>query len=123
MKVKLTRRWGSNKPGSTVDVNPAMGDWLTATGYGETSKGAATTGAVAAGSDGPDLRAGGDPSRRSPRSITSAGRSDTTDLGQPARRPANPAKAPSTTGTATTDTGDTDTGTGSATTTRRTRGS
>lgn len=68
MKVNLVRRWGPNPAGDTVTVDDVQGRWLldhhfAVRGKNDTSH---TAGAVAAGTDGPDVKAGGDATRRYP---------------------------------------------------------
>lgn len=64
-EVQLVRRWGAHQPGETVDVDEQMCAWLVDNSFGETdeTKGSATSGAAAPGTDGPDPRAGGDSTR------------------------------------------------------------
>lgn len=64
-QIRLVRRWGSHQPGETVDVDKPMADWLVDQSYGETTDnpGTATARAKDPGTDGPDPRAGGDPTR------------------------------------------------------------
>lgn len=63
--VKLVRRWGSHEPGQTVDVDDTMAAWLVGTHHAEAPDrpGTARAGVVAPGTDGADLRMGGDLSR------------------------------------------------------------
>lgn len=63
--VKLTRRWGSHEADSTVEVDDTMAAWLVTNCYAETEDrpGTARAGVLAPGTDGADLRAGGDVSR------------------------------------------------------------
>jgi len=63
--VQLVRRWGSHESGSTVEVDDTMAAWLLGNHYAEEQgkEGTASAGALAPGSHGADLRAGGDLSR------------------------------------------------------------
>lgn len=65
MKLNLVRRWGSHDAGESVDVDKAMADWLVGNCYAEAPDrpGTARAGVVAPGTDGADLRMGGDLSR------------------------------------------------------------
>lgn len=67
--LKIVRRWGSNQPGATVNVDDeAQARWLVDNHFAEPGQGdgSATAGSVAPGSDGPDPRAGGDRTRLRP---------------------------------------------------------
>lgn len=71
----LVRRWGPNAAGQTVTVEDAeQAKWLLNHNYAQRTKTStsASDGAAAPGTDGPDLRAGGDGSRRRPVSMTSS---------------------------------------------------
>jgi len=82
----LVRRWGSHQPGETVDVDDLQGQWLVDTAFAvrpgqEDRNRHGGSGRVHPGEDGPDPRAGGDPSRlrmtdavKSPREGERAGR-------------------------------------------------
>jgi hypothetical protein len=65
MKVHLVRRWGSHAAGESVEVDDTMGKWLLGTHHAEAPDrpGTARAGVVAPGTDGADLRMGGDLSR------------------------------------------------------------
>ena len=68
-KLVIVRRWGSHKPGETVDVqDEQQTNWLLFNHFAERSNQleAATAGAAAPGTDGPDPLAGGDYTRRRP---------------------------------------------------------
>lgn len=70
----LVRRWGQNPAGQTLTVeDDAQAAWLLDHNYAQRSKTStsASDNAVAPGTDGPDLRAGGDGTRRRPTSIRS----------------------------------------------------
>ena len=83
-QVKLVRRWGSHPAGETVDVDESQ--WLVDIGFAvrpgdEDRNRHGGSGVVHPGTDGPDPRAGGDPSRlrmtsevKSPREGERAGR-------------------------------------------------
>lgn len=85
-EIKLVRRWGSHQPGETVEVDDTMATFLTGTAFGvrpgdEDRNRHGGSGVVHPGTDGPDPRAGGDPSRlrmtdavKSPREGERAGR-------------------------------------------------
>jgi hypothetical protein len=62
-KVKLARRWGSNKAGSTVEVSQSKADFLKGIGWTEDGP-VMNADAVAPGTDGPDPIISGDPTRR-----------------------------------------------------------
>jgi hypothetical protein len=64
-ELKLVRRWGQHGAGETVDVSDTEAKWLVANHYAseDGSDTAARAGARAPGSEGADLRAGGDWSR------------------------------------------------------------
>lgn len=64
-EIFLVRRWGQHDAGQIVDVDDAMAAWLVGTNHGERpdARGTASAGARAPGTDGADLRAGGDVSR------------------------------------------------------------
>src|SRR4051812_18814197 len=64
-EVTLVRRWGSNAAGSTVDVTDTEAAWLVGSHYAseDGTDHDARAGSVAPGTDGADLRAGGDLSR------------------------------------------------------------
>ena len=72
--VKITRRWGSHQPGEVVELSETEATWLVGIGFGEDPRheGHSTANAKAPGSDGPDPRAGGDPTRRRMTSAKSA---------------------------------------------------
>lgn len=68
-QLYIVRRWGPHKPGSSVTVEDELqARWLLDNHFAEPGKGdgSASAGAVAPGTDGPDPRAGGDPTRRRP---------------------------------------------------------
>lgn len=69
MKLYLVRRWGPNPAGQNITVDdPEQAKWLLDHNYAQRTKTStsASDGAAAPGTDGPDLRAGGDGSRRRP---------------------------------------------------------
>ena len=72
----LVRRWGQQDAGSTVDVDDVTGEWLVKNSYAseDGSEDAARAGARAPGTDGADLRAGGDVSRGGGMQIVRGGR-------------------------------------------------
>jgi hypothetical protein len=95
--VKLVRRWGSHEPGQTVEVDDTMAAWLVGTHHAEAPDrpGTARAGVVAPGTDGPDLRMGGDLSRPGVPQTRKASRynGETGDAGEnyrPGRRRAAP---------------------------------
>lgn len=63
-RVKLNRRWGTNKAGATVDVDDRTADWLRGIGYA-----GPVADAAAPGADGPDPVISGDPTRRAMRTV------------------------------------------------------
>ena len=73
-QVKITRRWGSHQPGEVVELSETEATWLVGIGFGEDPRheGHSTANAKAPGADGPDPRAGGDPTRRRMTSAKSA---------------------------------------------------
>lgn len=75
MKLYLVRRWGPNPAGQNITVDdPEQAQWLLNHNYAQRTKTStsASDGAAAPGTDGPDLRAGGDGSRRRPMAMTSS---------------------------------------------------
>src|SRR5215207_3754118 len=64
-EIKIVRRWGAHDAGQTVDVDDQMAAWLVGNSFGERPDrpGTASAGSRAPGTDGADLRAGGDVSR------------------------------------------------------------
>jgi hypothetical protein len=65
-EVYLVRRWGAHDANQTVDVPTDIeAKWLVDTNHAEwpDARGTASAGARAPGTDGADIRAGGDPSR------------------------------------------------------------
>jgi hypothetical protein len=73
-KLFLVRRWGQNPAGQTLTVeDDAQAAWLLDHNYAQRSKTStsASDNAAAPGTDGPDLRAGGDGTRRRPTSMRS----------------------------------------------------
>ena len=72
--VKIVRRWGSNQPGEVVELSETEANWLVGIGFGEDPRheGHSTANSKAPGTDGPDPRAGGDPTRRRMTSARSA---------------------------------------------------
>lgn len=66
-RVKLNHRWGTNKAGSTVDVDDATAEWLRGIGYAGKAPEAA-----APGTDGADPVLSGDPTRRRARPVKRA---------------------------------------------------
>jgi hypothetical protein len=74
VKLYLVRRWGQNPAGQTITVeDDAQAAWLLDHNYAQRTKSSssASANAAAPGTDGPDLRAGGDGTRRRPTSIRS----------------------------------------------------
>jgi hypothetical protein len=75
VKLYLVRRWGPNAAGQNITVDdPEQAQWLLNHNYAQRTKTStsASDGAAAPGTDGPDLRAGGDGSRRRPVAMTSS---------------------------------------------------
>ena len=71
----LVRRWGQNPAGQTLTVeDDSQAAWLLDHNYAQRSKDStsASDNAAAPGTDGPDLRAGGDGTRRRPTSMRSS---------------------------------------------------
>lgn len=71
----LVRRWGQNPAGQTITVDDdEQARWLLGHNYAQRSKDStsASDGAAAPGTNGPDLRAGGDASRLRPTAMTSS---------------------------------------------------
>jgi|SRR5687767_8350008 len=69
MQLLIVRRWGSNLPGDTVNVqDDAQARWLLDNSFAvrKNQPETATAGAAAPGTDGPDTLAGGDHTRRRP---------------------------------------------------------
>lgn len=77
-EIYLVRRWGSHDAGQTVDVDDTMAAWLIGTCHGENpdKRGTASAGALAPGTDGADLRAGGDVSRGGGMKVVRGSRND-----------------------------------------------
>jgi hypothetical protein len=74
-KLFLVRRWGQNPAGQTLTVeDDTQARWLLDHNYAQRTKTStsASDGAAAPGTDGPDLRAGGDGSRRRPTATSSS---------------------------------------------------
>jgi hypothetical protein len=63
--IFIVRRWGAHDAGETVQVDEQMAAWLISNSFGEDPDrpGTASAGSLAPGTDGADLRAGGDVSR------------------------------------------------------------
>jgi hypothetical protein len=76
--VFLVRRWGSHDAGQTVEVDDTMAAWLTGNNIGERpdAPGTASAGALAPGTDGADLRAGGDVTRAGGMKVMKGSRND-----------------------------------------------
>jgi hypothetical protein len=64
-EVFLVRRWGTHDADQTVKVDETMAEWLVKNNFAERpdARGTASAGSLAPGTDGADLRAGGDVSR------------------------------------------------------------
>jgi len=71
----LVRRWGQNPAGQTLTIeDDSQAAWLLDHSYAQRTKSStsASAGAAAPGTDGPDLLAGGDGSRRRPMATPSS---------------------------------------------------
>jgi hypothetical protein len=69
MQLLIVRRWGSNLPGDKVNVTDAtQARWLLDNSFAThpNQPESATSGAAAPGTHGPDIKAGGDHTRRRP---------------------------------------------------------
>lgn len=94
-KVKLARRWGPNKAGSTVEVSEAKAAFLQGIGWTDGAPVLNEDG-VRPGSDGPDPIISGDPTRRriaitKPERDDSVNRAEQNERAPKVRRPVAPA--------------------------------